>query len=67
MTNTQSTKDSVKAVLGQPAAKRGGFGKRLVTLAILAALGGGGYWYYQQYQANGGVKTEVPAYQALYL
>lgn len=63
MTNTQSTKDSVKAVLGQPAAKRGGFGKRLVTLAILAALGGGGYWYYQQYQANGGVKTEVPAYQ----
>ncbi|MFZ1341861.1 HlyD family secretion protein [Thiothrix eikelboomii] len=63
MTNIQSSHDSVKAVLGQPAAKKSGFGKRLVTLVILAALGGGGYWYYQQYQANGGVKTEVPAYQ----
>lgn len=63
MTNTISTNDSVKAVLGKPANKKGSFGKTLVTLAILTALGAGGYWYYQQYQAHGGVQTEAPAYQ----
>lgn len=61
MTNTTSTNDSVKAVLGKPATKKGGLGKTLVTLTILAALGGGGYWYYQQQQHN--ITTETPAYQ----
>lgn len=63
MTNTTSTNDSVKAVLGKPATKKGGFGKTLVTLAILAALGGGGYWYYQQQQQQHGITAEAPAYQ----
>ncbi len=63
MTNTISPHDSVKAVLGKPLGKKGGFAKTLVILAMLAALGGGGYWYYQQYQAKGGIKAELPAYQ----
>lgn len=61
MTSTISTNDSVKAVLGKPASKRGGFGKTLVTLAILAALGGGGYWYYQQQGQT--MTMTAPAYQ----
>lgn len=61
MTNSISTHDSVKAVLGKPATKRAGFGKTLVTLAILAALGSGGYWYYQQQQQT--TTAQIPAYQ----
>lgn len=63
MTNTTSNPDSVKAVLGKTTGKKGGFGKTLISLTLLAALAGGGYWYYQDYQAKGGVKTAAPAYQ----
>lgn len=62
MTNTTSTNDSVKAVLGKPASKKGGFGKTLLMLAILAGLGGGGYWYYQQQQQPSAL-NQVQAYQ----
>lgn len=63
MTNTSPTNASVKAVLGKPAGKKGGFGKTLISLMLLATLSGVGYWYYQQYQVKGGTKTEAPAYQ----
>lgn len=60
-TNTISTHDSVKAVLGKPANQKGGFGKTLLVLMVLAAFGGGGYWYYQQQQLSH--SAETPAYQ----
>ncbi len=62
MTNTTSTNDSVKAVLGKPASKNGSFGKTLLMLVILAGLGGGGYWYYQQQQQPSAM-NQVQAYQ----
>jgi HlyD family secretion protein len=43
-----NTADSVKAVVGKPAKQGSHWGKRLLTLLVLAGLAGGGYYYYQQ-------------------
>ncbi|WP_020559748.1 efflux RND transporter periplasmic adaptor subunit [Thiofilum flexile] len=45
--NDINVAESVRAVVGKPTKKKGNWGKRLITLTVLAALAGGGYYYYQ--------------------
>ncbi|WP_020395912.1 efflux RND transporter periplasmic adaptor subunit [Thiolinea disciformis] len=61
MSNTTSSSNSVQATLGQ-SKKKGGFGKTLLSLLVLAALAGGGYWAYQQY-IHQEAKAETLSYQ----